>query len=260
MAALIHPTAVVDPGAELGEEVRIGPFAVIEADTRIGEGCSIAAHALVKRYVRMGPGNRVAEHAVIGGEPQDYAFRPCESWVEIGAENLIREGVTIHRSSRPGGVTRIGNRNFLMAGAHVAHDCALGDGIVLVNGAGLTGHVTVGDRAFVSGYAGVHQFCRVGRLAMIGGLSKVVQDCLPFVITDGNPARARGLNLVGLRRAGFGRESIAALKAAYRTLLRSALPLERALAELEASPEAVVRELAEFVRGSRRGFAHEPGQ
>lgn len=259
MARDIHPSAVVAEDAELGEGVSIGPFAVVEPGAVVGDACRIGAHAVVKGHVRMGPGNRVAEHAVLGGEPQDYAFKPCESFVDIGAENLIREGVTIHRSSKPGGVTRIGDRNFLMAYAHVAHDCVLGNGVVLVNGVGLTGHVTVGDRAFISGYAGIHQFCRVGRFAMVGGLSKVVQDCLPFMITDGNPARARGLNVVGLRRGGFGRAELAALKEAYRVLLRGGRRLEDALAELERSDCEPVRELADFVRGSRRGFAHEPG-
>ncbi len=189
----------------------IHPTAVIEDGAVIGEGCSIGAYAVIKRYTRMGARNQVAEHAVIGGEPQDVKFKAdTVSGVEIGDDNIFREGVTIHRGSRPDALTRVGSGCMLMVGAHVGHDCSVGNQVVLVNNAALAGEVTVGDRAFISAGVGVHQFCRVGRNAMIGGLAKVVQDALPFCITDGNPARARGLNLVGLRRAGFKAPEIAA--------------------------------------------------
>jgi UDP-N-acetylglucosamine acyltransferase len=238
----------------------IHPTAVIEEGVEIGEGCSIGAYAVIKRYTRMGTRNRVAEHAVIGGEPQDVKFRSdIISGVEIGDDNIFREGVTIHRGSRPDALTRVGSGCMLMVGAHVGHDCVVGNQVVLVNNAALAGEVTVGDQAFISANVGVHQFCRVGRNAMIGGLAKVVQDALPFCITDGNPARARSLNLVGLRRSGFKAPEIAALKEAYRMLYQR-MPLKEAVASMEKSSSSAVREMAEFIRLSKRGFAHPQGE
>lgn len=238
----------------------IHPTAVIEKDVVIGEGCSIGAFAVIKRYTRMGARNRVAEHAVIGGEPQDVKFKSdTVSGVEIGDDNIFREGVTIHRGSRPDALTRVGSGCMLMVGAHVGHDCVVGNQVVLVNNAALAGEVTVGDRAFISAGVGVHQFCRVGRNAMIGGLAKVVQDALPFCITDGNPARARGLNLVGLRRAGFKAPEIAALKEAYR-LLYQRVPVKEAVESMGKSSSDAVRELAAFIVQGKRGFAHPAGE
>ncbi len=251
----IHPTALIHPTARLGQDVSVGPYAVIEADTVIGEGCQIAAHAVIKRHTRLGRDNRVAEFAVLGGEPQDLKFRDCESFVEIGHGNRIGEGVTIHRSNHAGGATRLGDGNFLMAMSHVAHDCVLGNQVILANGALLGGHVEVGDRAFVSGAATVHQFCRIGRLALVAASARVNQDCLPFVISDGNPARARALNLVGLRRAGLPPEEIAALRRAF-LLLRRATSEQELLARLDALASPAVQELAAFIRASRRGWAH----
>ncbi len=207
----------------------------------------------------MGARNRVAEHAVIGGDPQDLKFAAGTlSHLEIGDDNVFREGVTVHRGSREGSRTRIGNGCFLMAYAHVAHDCVVGDQVVMVNYAGISGEALVQDGAFLSGFVGVHQFCRIGRLAMIGGLTKLVQDALPFCITDGNPGRARGLNLTGLRRGGFSREEIAALKEAYR-MLYARMPLEEALARMKKMGSAAVGELAGFIADSKRGFAHPGG-
>ncbi len=255
---MIHPSAIVAAGARLGADVKIGPGAVIEDDVTLGAGCEIAAHAVVKRHTRMGARNRVAEHAVIGGDPQDLKFAAGTlSHLEIGDDNVFREGVTVHRGSREGSRTRIGNGCFLMAYAHVAHDCVVGSQVVMVNYAGLSGEAVVQDGAFLSGFVGVHQFCRIGRLAMIGGLTKLVQDALPFCITDGNPGRARGLNLTGLRRGGFSREEIAALKEAYR-LLHVRMPLDEALGRMKKMGSAAVGELAVFIANSKRGFAH-PG-
>ena len=211
---------------------------------------------MIKRHTRIGARNRIAEHAVIGGDPQDLKFRPeCLSHTELGDDNVIREGVTIHRGSREGACTRLGNGCFLMAYAHVAHDCVVGDQVVMVNYAGISGEAVIEDGAFLSGFVGVHQFCRIGRLAMIGGLTKLVQDALPFCITDGNPGRARGLNLTGLRRAGFPPDEIAALKEAYR-MLYARTPLATALPRMKAMGSAAVRELAAFITSSKRGFAH----
>jgi UDP-N-acetylglucosamine acyltransferase len=234
----------------------IHPTAVIEEDVVLGEGCSIGAYAVIKRYTRMGARNTVAEHAVIGGDPQDVKFKPdTVSGVEIGDDNIFREGVTIHRASRAGEFTRVGNGCFLMAGSHLGHDCVVGNHVVLVNNAAVAGEVWIGDRALISANAGVHQFCRIGRNALVAGLAKVVQDALPFCISDGNPARARGLNLVGLRRAGFKAPEIAALKEAYR-LLYQKVPLKEALEKMEKSSSAAVKELAAFIAQSKRGFAH----
>lgn len=251
---LLHPTALVDASAQLEPGVRVGPYAIVEADAVLGAGCELRAHAVVKRFTRLGPGNVVHEGAVLGGEPQDLSFAGGESALVIGARNCIREGVTIHRANKPGGTTVIGCDCFLMAYAHVAHDCRLGDRVILANNVALAGHVEIGERAFLSGGVVVHQFCRVGRLAMVGGNTKVTQDCLPFVITDGHPGRARGLNIVGLRRAGVTATQLRTLRQAYRLLLRSALPLETALSRLAELGEPLVDELAAFVRTAKRGF------
>lgn len=250
----IHPTAVIAPGARLGAGVQVGAYAVIEEDTEIGDGCTIAAHAVVKRYTRMGPRNQVGEHAVIGGEPQDFKFKGWPSYVVIGEGNVFREGVTIHRGSTEGAATRIGDGCFLMAASHVGHDCQLGNQVIMANGALVAGFVTVGDRAFISGNVAIHQFTRIGRLAMLGGLARVTQDALPFVITEGSPARARGLNLVGLRRAGVSEADIRELKRAYRVLFLSKLRLEEALAQLSQAPSPLVAELTQFIRESKRGI------
>jgi len=252
----IHPLAAVSPRARLGQGVVVGPFAVVEDDACLGDGCEILAHAVVRSGTTLGRGNRVHEGAVLGGDPQDLSFNGGDTRLEIGDRNVIREGVTIHRSTKQGGATVVGSDCFLMAYVHVAHDCRLGDRAILANNVMLAGHVEIGERAFLGGGSGVHQFCRVGRLAMVGGNAKVVQDCLPFVITDGHPARARALNAVGLRRAGLDAAQLHALREAFRLLARGGLRLEDALARLVALGEPLVDELAAFVRGSKRGFAH----
>lgn len=253
----LHPTALIAPDVKLGENVVVGPYAVIEEDVVLGEACQIAAHAVIKRHTRMGARNRVAEHAVIGGDPQDFKFKPdCLSYTEIGDDNWLREGVTIHRGSREGSATRLGNGCFLMAYTHIAHDCQVGNQVVMANTAGIAGEVQVADKAFISAAVTVHQFCRIGRNAMIGLSAKVVQDALPFCITDGNPGRARGLNLVGLRRNGFPKEEIAALKEAYRLLYSTRVTLAEALAEMGAMGSPAVADLKSFIEGSKRGFAH----
>lgn len=250
----VHPTALVSPEARLGADVVVGPYAVVEAETVVGNGTEIRAHAVVKRFTHLGARNTVHEGAVLGGEPQDLAFEGGPSALRIGDGNRIREGVTIHRAAKPGAETVVGSECFLMAYAHVAHDCRLGDRVIIANNVALAGHVEIAEGAFLSGGVVVHQFCRIGRLAMIGGNSKVVQDCLPFVTTDGVPARARGLNVVGLRRAGVGAAQLKALKEACRLLLRAALPHATALERMGAIQDPLVDELVAFVRASKRGF------
>jgi UDP-N-acetylglucosamine acyltransferase len=250
----IHPTAVVSPRAELGAGVRVGPYAVVEADVQIGDACEIGTHAVVKRYTILGARNRVFEHATLGGEPQDVKFRGEPSQLLIGDDNLIREYATLHRASGEGAATRLGHRNFLMIGVHVAHNCTVGDDNIFANDVALAGHIEIEDHAFLSNNVGCHQFVRIGRYAMVGGKAKIVQDVLPFFTTDGNPARVRGLNSVGLRRAGFSTESRRQLKHAYQLLFRASVPLAAALAELERMDDEHVRHLAVFIRNSRRGF------
>ena len=250
----IHQTAVVDPSAQLAREVRIGPYAVIEDDAEIGEGCEVGAHAVIKRFTSLGRGNRVFEHAVLGGEPQDIKFKGESSSLIVGDDNMIREFCTLHRACGEGETTRVGSRNFFMVGVHVAHNCIVGDDNVFANGAALAGHINVEDHVFLSNNVGAHQFVRMGRYAMVGGKSKIVQDVLPFFITDGNPPRVRGINAVGLRRAQFSKEERSALKQAYSILFRSSLSLQDALIELSRLNDANVDYLVKFIRGSERGF------
>jgi UDP-N-acetylglucosamine acyltransferase len=253
----IHVTALISEGAQLGAGVTVGPYAVIEADTQIGDNTEIRAHAVIKRFTTLGEANVIHEGTVIGGEPQDLGFRNCRSFVRTGARCVMREGVTIHRGTQEDSETRIGEDCFVMAYAHIAHDCRLGNRVILANNVALAGHIEIEDQVFISGGVVVHQFCRIGRLAMIGGNAKIVQDCLPFVTTDGIPGRASGVNLVGLRRAGFRAGDIRELKRAYKTLLRSGLLLEDALERLSAQDDPLVGHLAGFARASKRGFCRE---
>lgn len=250
----IHETAVISSRARVALDVRVGPYAVIEDDVVIGAGCEIGAHAVIKRFTTLGERNRVFEHAILGGEPQDVKFKHEESRLVIGDDNLIREGVTLHRASGAGEATLIGSRNFLMIGCHVAHNCTIGDDNIFANEVALAGHIIVEDQAFLSNNVGCHQFVRIGRYAMIGGKSKIVQDVLPFFITDGNPPRVRGINSVGLRRAGFSTDERRALKQAYQLLFRGGLTLEDALVEMASLDDKNVQHLVSFIRGSRRGF------
>ena len=214
----IHETAVVDPGAKLGEGVQVGAYAVIGADVEIGAGTTVGPHVVFHPHVRLGEGNSVHAHAVLGDLPQDVKFSGEVTRLEIGDRNLIRENVTIHRASEPDRVTRIGSDCFLMAGSHVAHDCQVGDRVVLTNNVLLAGVVTVGEGANLGGAAVVHQFCRIGPLAMVGGFGGVGQDVLPYSMVHGIPAQHFRLNSIGLRRAGVKGERYGALETAFRAL------------------------------------------
>jgi UDP-N-acetylglucosamine acyltransferase len=250
----IHSTALVSPESKLGNDVVVGPYAVIEDDVEIGDNCEIATHAVIKRFTKIGARNRIFEHSVLGGEPQDVKFTGERSYLHVGDDNLIRENCTLHRASGEDQVTIVGSRNFLMVGVHIAHNCSIGDDNIFANEVALAGHIVVEDHVFLSNNVGAHQFVRMGRYAMVGGKSKIVQDVLPFFITDGNPPRVRGVNSVGLRRAGFSAESRRALKEAYRILFRTKTPLENAINDLEASSDEYVLHLVSFIRSSRRGF------
>ena len=232
----------------------IHPTAIIEDNVEIGPDCEIAAYAVIKQFTRIGARNRIFEHAVIGGEPQDVKFKGETSFLEIGDDNLIREYCTFHRANGEGETTRIGSRNFFMVGVHVAHNCVIGDDNIFANEVALAGHITIEDHVFLSNNVGAHQFVRMGRYAMIGGKSKIVQDVLPFFITDGNPSRLRGVNSVGLRRGGFSEDERRALKDAYKLLFRSTTPLQDSLSELEQLDDENVAHLVRFIRSSKRGF------
>ena len=232
----------------------IHPTAIIEDDVIIGPDCEIGAYAVIKRFTRIGARNRIFEHAVLGGEPQDLKFRGEQSFLEIGDDNVIREFCTLHRANGEGERTRIGSRNFFMVGVHIAHNCVIGDDNILANEVALAGHITLEDHVFISNNVGAHQFVRMGRYAMVGGKSKIVQDVLPFFITDGNPARVRGVNSVGLQRAGFSEDARRALKNAYKMLFRSKTPVAEVLEELAQVDNEHVAHLVSFIRGSKRGF------
>ncbi len=254
----IHPLAVVSPQARLGAGVKVGAFATVEADVELGDFCSVASGAVVKSGVTAGCHNEFAEHSVIGGAPQ-HAARPEQvGRVVIGDHNVFREYVTIHRALKPGTATVVGSHNYIMAGAHFAHDVTVGNNCICANNALLGGHVTVEDRAFVSGAVAVHQFCRIGRLAMVGGHARVVQDVPPYMLLDGQTGCVVGLNVVGLRRSGHTADDIADLKAAYRVIYRRGLPwrdvLEALRQEFTAGP---VVHLRDFLGGGSRGFAQE---
>jgi UDP-N-acetylglucosamine acyltransferase len=258
---MIHPTAIVASGAQLGANVRVGPYAIVGPQVVVATDVEIASHALLEGRVVLGPRVRVGHGAVIGAEPQDLKFkRDTPSGVRIGAGTIVREYVTIHRATQADGWTEIGEECLLMATCHVAHDCRLGDGVVVINYAGLTGHCEVGDRVTIGGYVGLVPFTRVGALAYIGGCAKVNQDVPPFMLADGNLATVRGVNVIGLRRAGIGLAGRRALRDAHRLLYRSGLTppaaVERIRRELDLTPQ--VKELAAFVEASKRGILGPP--
>jgi UDP-N-acetylglucosamine acyltransferase len=252
----IHSQALVDERATVGEDVEIGPFCVVGPDVSLGNGSRLLSHVVVEGLTEIGPGTVISPFASIGAAPQDLKYRGESTRLVIGARNTIRENVTLNRGTAGGGgVTRIGDGNLMMAYAHVGHDCQIGDDNILANGATLAGHVEVGHHATIGAFAGVHQFCRVANFAFIGGFTVLTKDALPWVTTVGNRAKTYGLNLIGLQRRGYPKETIQALKHAYSTLFRSKLKLSDALEALEADADKFeeVRYFIEFVRTSERG-------
>ncbi len=251
---IIHPTAVIHPAARLGKGTVVGPYAVVEEDVVIGDRCRIEAHAVIKRYTSLGDENRVFEGAVLGGLPQDLKFSECRSYLRIGSRNVFRENVTAHRATKTEAETRIGSDNYLMVNTHVAHNCLLEDHIIIANNVGLAGQIHIEHHAFLSGGVVVHQLGQIGRFSTIGGNTKITQDVLPFSLVDGIPARVRGLNLVGLKRGGFSKEDLRALKKAYRILFKPGSNLDQKLAALSEIDSESVHHLISFIRGSKRGF------
>jgi UDP-N-acetylglucosamine acyltransferase len=251
----IHPTAVIHPDARIGENVEIGPYAVIERDTVIGDGCFIDSHVKIARYTTVGDRTRIYFGALVGEEPQDHRFRPgVVSSTAIGADSVIREYVTIHRSPFEGAKTSVGSHTLLMAFVHVGHDAAIGDYVTAANHTGISGHVIIEDRAVLSGYVLIHQFCRIGELAMIGGRTIITQDVPPFCMLAENECIC-GPNTIGLRRAGFSGELRAAIRRAVKTYFFHGLNAGNALAEIEAEvPGPELRHFIEFIRQSNRGI------
>jgi len=253
----IHSTAIISPDAQLEEGVEIGPYVVIGSDVKIGKNTIIGPHAVIEDFTHIGEGCHIHQFCSIGAPPQDLKFGGEKTRVIIGNFNTIREFVTIHRATTADiGVTIIGDHNLLMAYCHVAHNCKLGDRIVMANAATLAGHVLVEDYAIIGGLTGIHQFTSIGAHCIIGGASAVPKDIPPYVMASGNRVKLYGLNLIGLKRRKFSENTIKALKYAYRILFRSDLLLETALKKVEAEVEDCpeVRHLVNFIRESKRGF------
>ena len=254
----VHPTAVIDRAAEIDPSAEIGPYVVIEGPVRIGPRTRVLAGAHLTGRAEIGADNVIHPGAVIGHEPQDLSYRGAETGLRIGNRNVLREHCEVQRGMQPDTWTEIGDDNFLMSQAHVAHNCRVGNRVIMATGATLGGHVTVDDQAFISGNCVVHQHCRVGRLVMMRGLARAARDLPPFAIIDGTHV-VRGLNRIGLARAGFDRERIRALATAFRILFRVRLNLAAAIARVEAGPRSPeVEELLAFIRASRRGVAFGP--
>lgn len=254
---MIHPSAIISPEAELGADVSVGPYSVIGAGVRVGAGSVIASHVVVKGPTTLGENNRIFQFASIGDEPQDKKYRGEVTRLEIGNGNTIREYCTINRgTAQAGGVTRVGDDNWLMSYTHIAHDCQVGSHVIMSNNATLAGHVHVEDHAILSGFCAVHQFCRIGAHSFVGGLCGITRDVLPFMMVAGIPPEPRGVNQEGLKRRGFTPEQIRNIKEAYRILYRTGLRLAEAreqLAELAATqPE--IRVIVEFLDKSERSI------
>ncbi len=252
---LIHPTAAISPGAELHPTVQIGAYAVIGEKVKVGAGSVIGHHAILEGRVEIGTGNRIFPGAAIGLEPQDLKYDGSLNLVKIGDRNVIREYVTINRATWANDATVIGNDNLLMAYVHVGHNCVIEDQVIISNSVALSGHVHIESRARISGVLGVHQFVHIGRLAMVGGMSRINRDVPPYMIVEGNPARVRSLNKIGIQRADEA-DTLQSLKKAFRTLYRSELSFTEALEQLELLPQnEALEHLQQFLR-----LSHSPGR
>ncbi|HMC17480.1 MAG TPA: acyl-ACP--UDP-N-acetylglucosamine O-acyltransferase [Albitalea sp.] len=260
--ATIHPTAIVEAGAQLGDSVSVDAYAIVRANVRIDEGTQIGPHCVIEGHTTIGRDNRIFQFCSIGAVPQDKKYAAEPTRLEIGHRNTIREFCTLNTGTvQDVGVTRIGDDNWIMAYVHIAHDCQIGNQIIMANNATLGGHVHLGDWVFIGGLTGVHQFVKIGAHAMAGFASAVTQDVPPFMLVDGNPLAVRGFNIEGLRRRGFTAERLAAVKQMHRLLYRSGRTLEQARSEIEAlgqsNPEALadIALMMDFLAKSRRGIA-----
>lgn len=254
---MIHPQAIVDPGAQLGEGVQVGPFSIIGAGVVIDDGTWVGPHVVIQGPTRIGKHNRIYQFASIGEAPQDLKYAGEPTRLEIGDGNTIRESCTFSRGTvGGGGITHVGNNNFFMAYVHIAHDCHVGNNTIFANNASLAGHVSVGDHAILGGFTGIHQFCRVGAHSMTGIGTVSFKDIPPYVMAAGNTAKPYGLNLKGLKRRGFSTQTIEALRRAYKLLYRSGLTLEAAVQQMEQAQAdfSEVIHFAEFVKQTERGI------
>jgi UDP-N-acetylglucosamine acyltransferase len=253
---MIHATAVIEKGAELGANVSVGPFSYIQSDTKVGDGSVIGSHVTILRYTTMGERCRVHAGAVLGDDPQDKAFKGVQSWVKIGSDCVLREGVTVHRGTKEGTITDIGDGCFLMAFSHYAHNVKVGRNVVVANGAMLGGYVEIGDGAFISGNVCIHQFVRIGRLAMLGGGSGISKDVPPFCLV--RPVALNevvGLNVVGLRRAGMSVAEREAIHKAFHILYQSGLNVSQAVEAMRTTnPSGAAAEFCAFIETSTRGI------
>ena len=252
----IHPTAIIAPTAQIGERVDIGPYAFVGERCVVGDGCVIAMRATLERNVTLAPGVRIGIGSVLGGDPQDLKYKGEHTTVDIGENTIVREYATINRGTSHSLKTSVGSGSFLMSYVHLAHDCQIGNGVIIGNGTQLAGHVTIDDRAIVSGLVAVHQFARIGRHSFVGGCSRVAKDVPPYLKAVGNPVKLYGLNSVGLQRSGFDDAIVRELKRAYRLVFRSELnvsqAISRARAELQPLPE--VSAFLTFIEESERGI------
>ena len=254
---IIHPTAIISPDANLATDVEIGPYSIIGPSVSVGKGTKIGPHVVIESHTDIGEHCHILQFASIGAPPQDLKFKGEETRVVIGNHNTIREFATIHRATSADiGVTIMGDYNLIMAYCHIAHNCKLGDNVIMGNAANLAGHIHVEDYAIISGLSGVHQFTRIGAHSIVGGASAVPKDVPPYVVASGNRAKLYGLNLIGLKRRGFSKETIQALKEAYRIVFRSSLLLEKAIVKVKSDvagfPE--VNHFVDFIEHSPRGI------
>ena len=225
----IHPTAVVEPGAELGNDVNVGPFCFVEAGAVVGDGCRLESHVTIKRDTTVGSKNVFAQGTIIGGDPQDRKYEGQRVHLEIGNDNIFREYVTIHRASKEGESTKVGNNNLLMAMVHLGHDCDIRDNVTITNNVGISGHVTIENNVTIGGMTGVHQFVRIGKMAMVGGMSRIVRDVPPFMIVEGAEQTVHDINAISLRRMGVTQQQRMALHKACKLLFKSQISLSNAL-------------------------------
>lgn len=255
---MIHPTAIIDDGAKLGADVCVGAYSIIGPHVEIGEGTNIGSHVVINGPTMIGKNNRIYQFASIGEVPQDLKYKGEHTTLEMGDNNIIREFVTLNRGTvQGGGATKIGNRNLFMAYVHIAHDCIVGNQVIFANNASLAGHVIVDDFATISAFSMVRQFTRIGQYSFVAGASGVGKDVLPFTLVSGVPARARGLNLVGLKRRGFSAEQLLQLRRAYKAIYRQGLTTEEAIAFLETMVPnfSDIQLLIDGIRGAERGIA-----
>jgi UDP-N-acetylglucosamine acyltransferase len=252
----IHPTAIVDPRAEIGPGSIVGPYCIVAAGVVLGADCWLQHHVTLSGPMAAGARNKFYAYSSIGQQTQDLKYQGEPTYLEIGDENTFREFVTVNRSTTSAGKTRIGSGGHFLAYSHVGHDCTVGDAVVFSNNGTLAGHVQVGDHAIMGGLTAVHQFCRIGRYAITGGCSKIVQDIPPFMIADGNPANVRGINIVGLERSGFPAESVKWIKEAFRVIYRSKYNTRQAIEAIvqELPANAEINEIVEFIQKSERGI------